>query len=56
MNGWNVSSAFIRYGAASVELAAGSPPQESVRSERTICRTFSHGGEVLLGADQELPS
>ena len=43
MNGWNVSSAFIRYGCASVERCAGSPPHESVRSERTILPLEPHG-------------
>ena len=43
MNGWNVSSAFIRYGAVSDDFDAGSPPQESVRSESTILPLCSHG-------------
>src|SRR5690242_10862525 len=43
MNGWKVSSAFIRYGLVSEELLAGSPPQESVRSDSTIFPDASHG-------------
>src|ERR1700742_5117665 len=43
MNGWKVSSAFIRYGAASEDFEDGAPPQESVRSEKTILPEASQG-------------
>ena len=41
--GWNESSAGIRYGAVSDDCDAGSPPQESVRSDSTILPLAAHG-------------